>query len=411
MDKLILGPWPLALDPSLNHEPGRLRRTATFHPQELSHIMKNRVLTRVLRTLITLLGAGLGILLAELVYPFLTRNVPALTRIPFFRQIGAAALAVVFGAVFFGFSYRESQWIIGRMGQLSAALDEMSTREVFFVVLGLIVGLAVAALASNLILAAGVRLFTLTLCALIYVACGWLGMHITRKRARRRRSRKQSRLAELGLEMLDDADDAPAAGEAADLPAKVIDSSALIDGRMAAVREAGFLEGELIVPSFVSDEMRRLADSAEEERRAAGRRGLDCLAALTSSGAASLLEEELPEGAEVDAALLRLCADRGWSLLTGDTNLIRAAAAARVKTLSLPALAEAMRPPVQVGEKLRVSIRKQGREPGQGVGYLPDGTMVVAENAASLLGREVEIAVTSVRGTTAGRMIFGRIEG
>jgi uncharacterized protein YacL len=192
----------------------------------------------------------------------------------------------------------------------------------------------------------------------------------------------------------------------------VIDTSALIDGRVVDLVEQGFLGGSLLVHRGVLDELQRIADSSDPGRRARGRRGIDNLVRLRRSAAVdvNLVEEE--GVADVDAALVRLARDRGGILVTGDTNLAKVAEALTVPVRSIHALASALRPPVLAGEELTVRLTKQGREHGQGVGYLDDGTMVVVEGAAAVVGSEVPIRVTNVLQTSTGRMVFAaRSEG
>jgi uncharacterized protein YacL len=192
----------------------------------------------------------------------------------------------------------------------------------------------------------------------------------------------------------------------------VIDTSALIDGRVVDLVEQGFVGGSLLVHRGVLDELQAIADSSDPGRRARGRRGIDNLVRLRRSAAVdvSLVEEE--GVADVDAALVRLARDRGGILVTGDTNLAKVAEALSVPVRSIHALASALRPPVLAGEELTVRLVKQGREHGQGVGYLDDGTMVVVEGAAGVVGSEVPIRVTNVLQTSTGRMVFAaRSEG
>ena len=189
---------------------------------------------------------------------------------------------------------------------------------------------------------------------------------------------------------------------------KLIDTSALIDGRVLDVCRSGFVDGILVVPEFVLYELQGLADAGDEERRRRGRRGLDVLTALQrSSGAALEVSDDDAPGVEaVDAKLVAVARRRAAALVTVDANLARIAEVQGVKVLNLHRLAEDLRPPVTPGDRLTVRISKPGREPGQGVGYLDDGTMVVVEKAADRIGREVSAEVTSLLANPNGRMIF-----
>lgn len=201
--------------------------------------------------------------------------------------------------------------------------------------------------------------------------------------------------------------------EGATRPAFLLDSSALVDGRLPEIAQAGFLGERLVVPPFVLRELRGLADASDPAKRARGRRGLDSLERLRGAVKESLLfgEDDVPEFPEVDVKLAELARRTGARLLTLDANLRKVAAARGVGTASLNDLAAALRHAAQPGETVRLAIVKEGREPGQGVGHLEDGTMVVVENGRELLGKEAEVLLTNFVQTTAGRMFFARREG
>jgi uncharacterized protein YacL len=202
---------------------------------------------------------------------------------------------------------------------------------------------------------------------------------------------------------------APPAIALSSLP-RIVDTSVAIDGRVLDVARAGFLHGTLLVTPAVLAELQGLADAADDLRRSKGRRGLATLEALKRERGVQveLLDDEVPAVAEVDAKLVRLCLDRGVPLLTLDTNLARAAALAGVHVMNLHALALALRPPVLAGEDVVVHLLRPGKEPGQAVGYLDDGTMVIAERSRDRIGDEVSLRVTSVLTTSNGRLVFGQ---
>lgn len=194
--------------------------------------------------------------------------------------------------------------------------------------------------------------------------------------------------------------------------AKLVDSSALVDGRLLDVCRAGFVEGTLVVPRFVLTEVQGLADAGDAGRRARGKRALDVLAALQRSAGVALEvpEEDYPELADVDAKLLAMAREFDAALITVDGNLGRVAEVQGIRVLNLHTLAETLRPPVLVGDNVRLRLTRQGKEAGQGVGHLDDGTMVVVEGGASRLDHEVDIEVTSVLATANGRMLFARLD-
>jgi uncharacterized protein YacL len=191
---------------------------------------------------------------------------------------------------------------------------------------------------------------------------------------------------------------------------RVLDTSVAIDGRVLDVVRAGFLHGSVLVPAPVLGELQGLADAGDDLRRAKGRRGLEVLEALKREPGVELevLDVDVPGVREVDAKLVRICLDRGAALLTLDSPLSRAAGLAGVPVLNLHALALALRPPVTAGDDVLVSLSKTGKEPGQAVGYLDDGSMVVVERARARVGTDVVVRVTSVLTTANGRLVFGR---
>jgi uncharacterized protein YacL len=193
--------------------------------------------------------------------------------------------------------------------------------------------------------------------------------------------------------------------------AKVLDTSVAIDARVLDVVRAGFLHGRIIVIQPVLDELQRLADTADPLRRARGRRGLELLETLRREPQVELevIADPQPDVEEVDAKLARTCLDGDFALLTLDSNLAKVAGLTGVRVLNLHTLSLALRPPVVVGEDVVVQLIKPGREAGQGVGYLDDGTMVVVDRGKSLVGKDVTVRVTSVVITANGRLVFAHV--
>jgi len=191
----------------------------------------------------------------------------------------------------------------------------------------------------------------------------------------------------------------------------VLDTSVLIDGRIAEVCATGFIAFDLIAPEFMLRELQHVADSAEPGRRARGRRGLDVLQALQSSERVRLavVPDDVPEERDVDRKLIALARRRGAALVTNDFNLNKVAAISGLIVLSVNDLARALRPAMLPGESLRVTIVKEGKEPGQGVAYLDDGTMVVVDQARALQGATIDVVVTSALQTSAGKMFFAKL--
>jgi uncharacterized protein YacL len=193
-------------------------------------------------------------------------------------------------------------------------------------------------------------------------------------------------------------------------PRIVVDTSVLIDGRIAEIVDSGFIYGTLVVPRFVLDELQHIADSSDTLRRNRGRRGLEILARMQRDPRTpvEVVDDEAPGVAEVDAKLVELAKRRSRVVLTNDFNLNRVAELQGVRVMNINSLANAVKPAVLPGEELHVKVIQEGKEAGQGVGFLDDGTMIVVEGGARLIDREVEVNVTRVLQTVAGRMIFAQ---
>lgn len=281
--------------------------------------------------------------------------------------------------------------------RIEERIRELSPADIALGAIGLLVGLVIAWLISQPIwLIRPSWIAVLTTC-LLFVFGAYFGLRVALLKSPDV-VRAFPNLAELSAQ--------PSAASV-----KLVDTSAVIDGRFADLMRAGLLEGDLRVPRFVLAELQTLADSADEVKRARGRRGLDLLARFQSDHALTLFEADYPEIPKVDDKLLRLAADAGASIVTVDHNLTKVARVRGLGVVNLNEAAASLKPAYLPGEPLRIHVVREGKEPGQGVGYLEDGTMVVVQGASELVGSDVEAEVTSVLQTSAGRMIFGRLPG
>ena len=192
---------------------------------------------------------------------------------------------------------------------------------------------------------------------------------------------------------------------------KILDTSVIIDGRIADVAETGFLSGTIVIPQFILRELQQVADSPDSSKRQRGRRGLDMLNRLQSNPSLDIqvVDTDYPAVKEVDLKLLELSKHLDGVVVTNDFNLNKVAQLHGIQVLNINELANSLKPVVLPGEAMRVFILKEGKEYNQGVAYLDDGTMVVVDNARRMIGKNADIAVTSVLQTTAGKMIFGRL--
>ncbi|MGB6973464.1 MAG: PIN domain-containing protein [Terracidiphilus sp.] len=194
--------------------------------------------------------------------------------------------------------------------------------------------------------------------------------------------------------------------------AKILDTSVIIDGRIADIAEAGFIDGPMVVPEFVLRELQTVADSTDSSKRQRGRRGLDMLQRMQSNPALQIqiVPDDFPSIREVDLKLLELAKKMEAKVVTNDFNLNKVAHLHHVEVLNINDLANALKPVVLPGERMTILILKEGKEFNQGVGYLDDGTMVVVDHARKMIGKSIDIAVTSVLQTASGKMIFGKLD-
>lgn len=193
---------------------------------------------------------------------------------------------------------------------------------------------------------------------------------------------------------------------------KLLDTSVIIDGRIADLCETGFIEGCLLIPHFILQELQHISDSSDSLKRARGRRGLDILNHIQKivDVEVKIIDDDFPQIKEVDAKLVELAKKLDAKILTNDLNLNKVAGIQGVKVLNINELCNALKPVVLPGETIRVFVLKEGKEAGQGVAYLDDGTMVVVDNAKRCIGKNLDVVVTSVLQTSAGRMIFTRLK-
>lgn len=310
-------------------------------------------------------------------------------------MIGVASLVLCYMGM--GWTAKLIGTVFHRFNQ---QLDALSLEVLLGGTSGLLLGILVGVLSSyplSMINGAGVYL-TLA----IFVLCGYIGVKVgSRRGAEVFRFLPHSRSL---------AHQRPLAHP---VSPKVVDTSAIIDGRIYDVCLSNFLEGTLIVPTFVIEELQHIADSSDNIRRNKGRRGLELLSKMQKHSSikidimdvtdAAILEER-----EVDAKLIRLCKQLGASIITNDYNLNKVAELQGIKVLNINELTNAVKMIVYPGETMHVTVIKEGKESGQGVGYLEDGTMVVVEDAQQHISRDLEVMVTSVFQTAAGRMIFTR---
>ena len=280
--------------------------------------------------------------------------------------------------------------------RVEGAMERLSPAEIAGGAVGLIVGLLIAFLIKSIVFEivssagkAGIYV-AIVLYLLVAIFAAYLG------------ARVGARIRVVPVPKSD--------GKSTGGGAKIVDTSAIVDGRIVEIVECGFLEGVLIVPRFVVREMQSIADSTDSLKRTRGRRGFDVLSKLQELAVVEISERDFADMApgNVDARLVRLAQELGGKLITTDYNLNRVAHVEGILVLNVNELANAVKPVVLPGEELHVQVTREGKETHQGVGYLDDGTMIVVEHGRRLIGEETDVVVTSVLQTVAGRMIFAK---
>lgn len=300
------------------------------------------------------------------------------------------AASAVSGVFFILVSRRITEDFTGFLKKCEDFAAKQSARAVMFSLGGIALGLFIAYLICTLFDKLNLPLVNVVVSALIYVICGYLGMRITRKSLQRMWKNRET---------------ADISGSV-----KVLDTSAIIDGRIFELCTTGIVEGRILIPEFVLDELRHIADSADALKRAKGRKGLEALqkAREDRKTPIEIVGTDYEDISEVDGKLLKLAEELNGKIITNDFNLNKVAAVKDVPVINLNDISNAVKPILAAGEVLLTEVMKEGKEFSQGVGYLDDGTMIVIENGRKYIGKQIEIVVTSVLQTSAGRMIFAK---
>lgn len=315
--------------------------------------------------------------------------------------VGLAAITgMIFGLIF----YLLSNFII-RVGvriteSVELELTKMPVGQLLTASVGLIIGLVIAYLVSGLFSTLPIPYVPTVLSIATYVFLGYLGISLSM-----RNTNDLSRLPDILKRTTGDMKN-----DASMAKPKILDTSVIIDGRIADICKTGFIEGEIIIPEFVLEELRHIADSSDSLKRNRGRRGLDILKLIQKDMPIEvrIVDNDFEEVHEVDIKLLKLAQAINGTVVTNDYNLNKVAALQDVPILNINELANAVKPVVLPGEEMTVQIIKEGKENNQGIAYLDDGTMIVVEGGKKHINKTKDVVVTSVLQTAAGRMIFAK---
>lgn len=285
------------------------------------------------------------------------------------------------------------------------AVRKVPSLDLLIGIAGLLIGLAIAAIISFPLFPSNTP-FDRALTFVIFFFSGAFGVYVT---LHKRKDISQIFLPSSGSK-------AEARGKEGSKPVfreKIVDTSAIIDGRIADISKTDFLEGKLVVPYFVLKELQAVADSKDPLKRGKGRRGLEILNFLQreSKVEVEIIDKDFPALPDVDSKIIQLAKELKGVILTTDFNLHQLAELQGITALNLNDLANALKPVVLPGEELKVTVIREGKEPGQGVGYLDDGTMIVVDGGSRSVGEELSVSVTGILQTSAGRMIFTKPKG
>ena len=371
------------------------------------------MLNKLFRWLITLIGLVVGYTAADAAMSSrLLAKVSTLSSGSVTKIIIIVIVILIFGLIFYLIApfFIKLVWKIIEL--LESGLQKVPTNDIVIGVAGLIIGLLIATLIvtpftkffnGNSILSVVGGIATIV----IYIVFGTLGVNIALKK-KEDLSNVFTALKKTGKDKKNKGDLKLGVSQP-----KILDTSVIIDGRIFDILKTGFVDGTIVIPSFVLEELRHIADSSDVLKRTRGRRGLDILNMIQKELMipVEICEKDFEGIQEVDSKLLKLCQVMNGKVITNDFNLNKVAEFQGVPVLNINELANAVKPVVIPGEEMHINIVKDGKESGQGVAYLDDGTMIVVEGGRKFVGEIIDVIVTSVLQTAAGRMIFARVKG
>ena len=366
---------------------------------------------KLLRALFTILGAILGYGVFQLFSFWATKSgVDVDATFSQGEQLGIGIFfAIIFGIIFFRLTPLIRRQSLKVADNIEDDLRGVSANELFICVIGLITGLLIALLITQIYVSITNRYVYTVITIITYMVLGYLGVVIATKKGKEMVGMLVSSKGQTAKDPLF----SKAKKKNEGIP-KIFDTSVIIDGRIAEIMKTGFLEGPIVIPEFVLVELRHIADSSDSLKRTRGRRGLNILNKIQEEYGIEIYntdnEKSLREIPEVDVKLLKLAQMMNGKVVTNDFNLNKVATINGVSVLNINELANTLKPVVLPGEEMTVHLVKQGKDNSQAVAYLDDGTMIVVEDGRRMIGKTTDINVTSVLQTSAGRMIFGRLK-
>ena len=352
------------------------------------------MLKKVIQVAFLFIGGALGLVFLPPLYELIHLSSNPWINNPYISVALGATLLFVLSFLLSDYCVRLITWMEERLFKLPVG-------DLLFGTVGLIIGLFVATLIGFAINSVQLPVITEVLPIIFSIILGYLGFRLG--------FNKRDELLQL-FTRTGSASKKKTGEQEVKLLQKLLDTSVIIDGRIADISETGFIEGALVVPQFVLTELQHIADSSDTLKRTRGRRGLDILKRLQDERQYKvvIVDDDFEDIAEVDLKLVRLAKQMEAQILTNDFNLNKVCELHQVKVLNINDLANAVKPVVIPGEDMQVVVIKDGKEHNQGVAYLDDGTMIVVEGGRSYIGQAITVTVTSVLQTSAGRMIFAK---
>ena len=350
---------------------------------------------KIMKGVMLILGAAAGYGISLL----------TLSLVPTFQQYSiyiSVFLSLLFAIIFYLLSNTIYAKLINVGDRVEIELRRFTSQELILGIVGLLLGLVIAFFLSQLAMSIEVPILGPVLSVLLYILLPYIGIIVTTRRkdiasvgdkfTQRSSGKKYRRKDEKSY--------------------KILDTSVIIDGRIKDIASSGFIEGTLLIPKFVLQELQHIADSADDQRRKRGRRGLDILKQMQNEARVDIevSNEKIDGVEEIDDKILELASILNAKVLTNDYNLNKVAQVRDIEVLNINELANAVKPVILPGEELEVEIVRAGKEKNQGLAYLSDGTMIVVEEAKKRIGEKLNVEITTVLQTAAGKMMFAKIK-
>ncbi|MEZ4358425.1 MAG: TRAM domain-containing protein [Eubacteriales bacterium] len=362
---------------------------------------------KLYRTLIILLGFGVGPMIVGIVEYIIARaGIIGLRDV--FTPLGVLIIyfssGILTGIIFIILSKRLSQSLMNFVVSTERKIDKLPSGIILSGTIGLLIGLLMSYLLSGLINSIPISWLSIAISVITYATLCYISTGIAIRRRADIQLFKFGRSKKTNKEVSNN--------KTTGIPPKIFDTSVIIDGRIFDLCQTGFIEGPIIIPRFILEELQHIADSDDALKRKRGRRGLDIISRVQKELKlkVSIIDKDYDDISETDSKLIKLALELKGQVLTNDYNLNKVASVSGVKVLNINELSNAIKPAYIPGEEMDVQVVKEGKEQGQGIAYLDDGTMIVIENGNGKTGEHIRVVVTSVLQTAAGRMIFAKCE-